>query len=46
MLTYLIFNHEVINNVLALSSSILVFFGCVLSETARYSSVRGKVGGV
>ena len=37
MLTYLIFNHEAINNILFIVSCLLIFLGWVLAAEIRYT---------
>ena len=39
MLTYLIFNHEAINNILFIVSCLLIFFGWVLAAEIRYTKI-------
>ena len=39
MLTYLIFNHEAINNILFIVSSLLIFLGVVLFTETRYTKI-------
>lgn len=39
MLTYLIFNHEAINNILLIVSCLLIFFGWVLAAEIRYTKI-------
>ena len=39
MLTYLIFNHEAINNILFIVSVLLIFFGWAFAAEIRYTKI-------